>query len=390
MGLLLTNARIFLAESDATCQSLRINDGKIEAIGAPSEVARAGDVVCDLAGRFVAAGLIDIQVNGGGGRLLCDRPSLDTIARMVVAHRPYGTTAMLPTLITSDLDTMRRAAEAVNEALAQRMEGVLGLHFEGPLLSGKRKGVHDEGLFRRVEADLVEILTSLEGGNTLVTLAPEQVSTDFIAELISRGIVVSLGHTDCDFGQARAAFAAGATCVTHLFNAMRPMLNRAPGLVGAALLDEDVYCGLIVDGHHVDPATLRIALAANGLTRTILVTDAMADVGKDLRDFNFGGEVIQYANGRMTTANGTLAGSALSMIEAVRNACAMLGVKRHEALQMASANPARLLGIIGGFGEIRVGGRADLIVLDDQFKVTDTMVSGRFLFQTASHGGTAE
>ena len=210
----------------------------------------------------------------------------------------------------------------------------------------------------------------------LVTLAPERVGVEMISELVSRGVIVSIGHTDCTYEQAQAAFAAGATCATHLFNAMPPMLGRAPGPVAAAVLDRNVYCGLIVDGHHVEPAAMRVALRANGVRRSILVTDAMADVGADLGDFQLGALSVRYSEGRLTTSEGILAGSALSMSEAVRSAVSMLDVLPEDAVTMATRNPAEFLGFEGALGTLMVGARADLTMFDEQLQVTHTMVAG--------------
>ncbi|AXK43295.1 N-acetylglucosamine-6-phosphate deacetylase [Erythrobacter aureus] len=376
MAALLTNARLATPEGIRDGLALRVAGGAIDAIAPIESFAESDDRVVDLSGALITPGLIDVQVNGGGGVMLCDAPELSTLEKMVRAHRPYGTTAMLPTLITSDLDIMRRTAEAVNEALQSDMPGILGVHFEGPLLNPARKGVHDHTLFLRPEKEVFDILTSIQGGKTLVTLAPEQVGVDMISELVSHGVIVSIGHTDCTFEQAQAAFAAGATCATHLFNAMPPMLGRAPGPVAAAALDRNVYCGLIVDGHHVDPASMRFAVRANGVPRTILVTDAMSNVGADLCDFKLGNTEVHYSDGRLATAEGTLAGSALSMAEAVRNAVSMLDLLPEEVIAMATRSPAELLGLEGALGTLQVGRRADLTVFDEQLQVTHTMVAG--------------
>lgn len=376
MARLFINATVLVDGAMQQNCAVLVKDRQIAAIGRAAETACEGAETVDLGGYLIAPGFVDTQVNGGGGAMFCDAPTIQTLAGMVQAHRRFGTTAMLPTLITSNLEITRRAAEAVSSALADGMAGIAGIHFEGPLLNPARKGVHDAALFQHSSAELLDIFTSINGGKVMVTLAPEQTGVAFIERLVERGIIVSLGHTACTFDQAQAGFAAGARSVTHLFNAMPPLLSRDPGPIAAALLDPSVFCGLIVDGHHVDPAALRVALAAMGRGRTVLVTDAMADVGPTLGDFALGQQPILYRDGKLTTDQGTLAGSALSMIEAVRNAIAMLDMSPADALAAASATPARMIGCDDQLGAIKVGHQADFVILDPQLNVVGTAIKG--------------
>ena len=321
-------------------------------------------------------GFIDLQVNGGGGILFNDHPTVDGIAAIGEAHRRFGTTGFLPTLISDDLEVVERAIAAVDAAIQQAVPGVLGIHIEGPFLNPAKQGVHDASKFRILDADAINVLASLRHGRTLVTLAPEMAPPGAIRALVDRGVVVAAGHTAGSYEEIKASFAEGLSGFTHLFNAMTQLGSREPGAVGAALDSSASWCGLIVDGHHVHPATLRIALAAKGAERLAIVTDAMPTVGWDGREFLLGGRRIAAADGRCAAPDGTLAGSDLNMAEAVRNAVRLLGVDRATAVRMASAVPASVLGISGERGSIEPGLRADLVLVDAQGMVIETWIDG--------------
>lgn len=321
-------------------------------------------------------GFIDTQVNGGGGVLFNDEPTVEGIAAIGAAHRRFGTTGFLPTLISDDLDVIRRAVAAVDQAIAAGVPGVLGIHIEGPFLNPDRKGIHSAEKIRPLDAEGIAALTGLRRGRTLVTLAPERVSIADIEQLVAAGVVVAAGHTNARYEQAKAAVAAGMRGVTHLFNAMSPLGSRAPGMVGAALDSDELVCGLIVDGHHVNPATLRLALRCKPASGFMLVTDAMPSVGSDASDFMLQGQHITVRDGACRSDDGTLAGSHLDMAAAVRNAVSMLGVPLETAAAMASANPAALMGLGATHGRIAPGLAADLVLLDDAGRVGATWIGG--------------
>jgi N-acetylglucosamine-6-phosphate deacetylase len=309
-------------------------------------------------------GFIDLQVNGGGGVLFNDQPTVAGIAAIGAAHRRSGTTGFLPTLISDDLDVVARAISAVDAAIEQGVAGVLGIHIEGPFLNPARKGVHDASKLRKLDADAIDLLSSLRRGRTLVTLAPEAAPPGAIRALVDRGVVIAAGHTAATYDEMQAAIAEGLSGFTHLFNAMPELRSREPGPVGAALESRETWCGLIVDGHHVHPATLRIALAAKGAERIVLVTDAMPSVGTELKEFQLAGQCIMVEGGRCVTADGTLAGSHLTMAEAVRNAEQLMRLDAATAVRMASEVPADILGMSNERGAIRRGLRAALVLLD--------------------------
>lgn len=338
--------------------------------GCPTKAARR-----ELAGDLLP-GFIDLQVNGGGGVLFNDAPTVEGISAIARAHRRFGTTGLLPTLISDDLDAVARAIAAVDEAIARGVPGILGIHIEGPFLNPVKKGIHDAAKFRLLDDKAVELLSSLKRGKTLVTLAPELAPAGAVRALTERGVIVAAGHTDATFEQVRTALDEGLAGFTHLHNAMTQLESRAPGAVGAALDDAASWCGLIVDGHHVHPAALRVALRAKGADRLALVTDAMPTVGSDVKAFRLNGRRIVAENGRCTDAAGTLAGSDLDMASAVRNAGAMMGVDYATAVRMASRSPAAALGLAATHGAIRAGAVADLVLVDEGRTVVETWIGG--------------
>jgi N-acetylglucosamine-6-phosphate deacetylase len=354
-----------------------VQDGRVLALAAADD-PRLADATChDLAGALLLPGFIDVQVNGGGGLLFNDAPTVDTLRGIAAAHRRYGTTGLLPTLISDTPQTMRAALGAVDAAIAEGVPGILGIHLEGPFLAPARKGIHDAAQFRAPDADDLLALTAPRRGVVMLTLAPEQVDTATITRLAAAGVRVVAGHTAADYATTRAALAAGVCGFTHLYNAMTPLTSRAPGVVGAALDDADSWCGLIVDGHHVHPASLRIAIRAKPRGKCVLVTDAMPPVGSDRPDYVLNGQTITAREGVCMNDAGVLAGSALDMASAVRNAVTLLGLSLAEASRMASAYPAAWLGLASTHGCIAAGQRADFAVLDDTLHVRETWIAGQ-------------
>ena len=351
-----------------------IEGAEITALVPCREVSREIPMRAMPPGTWLAPGFIDVQVNGGGDVLFNDTPTPDGITAIAAAHRRFGTTGLLPTVISDTPEKMRRASEAVATAMRD-CPGVLGIHFEGPFLSPERAGVHDPAMFRAPdEADLA-LLTTRRGGATLVTLAPECVPPGFVTALATAGVRVALGHSMASYEQTRAALAEGLTGFTHLFNAMRPLAARDPGPIAAALEEPRAFYGLIVDGEHVSPAMLRLAL--RGLGHAMLVTDAMPPVGGSRHAFRLGGKDIIVRDGRVTTSDGVLAGSALDMAGAVRNCVRLLGMSLPEALRLATTAPAAFLGLSHRLGRIAPGCRADIVALDPgAVQVLATWVAG--------------
>ena len=335
-----------------------------------------GDQVVDLQGGYLLPGFIDTQVNGGGGVLFNDAPTVEAIATIGAAHRRYGTTGFLPTLISDDLPTVAKAIAAVDAAIEAGVPGVLGIHIEGPFLSEARKGVHDASKFRTLDEASIALLTSARRGRTLVTLAPETTTPEMIGALAQAGVTVAAGHTNATYEALQEALAAGLSGFTHLFNAMSPLTSRAPGAVGAALDHQESWCGIIADGRHIHPAVLRVAFRAKRHDRFMLVTDAMPSVGMADKAFTIQGRPIRVVDGVCVDENGVLAGSDLDMAGAVSNAVSLAGLPLETAGKMASANPAAFIGLKGGYGVISPGARADLAWLGEDLKARGTWIGG--------------
>lgn len=371
----LVHGRVLTPAGVVDGQAVLIEDGKIAGV-VPEDQVPASAQRRDLAGGLVVPGYVDTQVNGGGGVLFNDAPTVETIAAIGAAHRRFGTTGFLPTLISDDLHVVDQAMRATEAAIEAGVPGVLGVHIEGPFLNPKRKGIHDEGKFRLIDDEAIALLSSLKRGRTLVTLAPERTTPAMIQRLADAGVHVAAGHTNARYETMRQALDHGLTGVTHLFNAMSPLTSREPGVVGAVLENQTAWAGIIVDGRHVDPVTLRIALRTRPLDRFMLVTDAMPTVGLADKRFVLQGRPIVVRDGVCVGEDGTLAGSDLDMAGAVRNAVHMLGLPLEDAVMMASAAPAAFLGLEDQRGRVAPGYAADLCLLDEQLDVTATWIDG--------------
>jgi N-acetylglucosamine-6-phosphate deacetylase len=372
----LVNGRVLTGQGMVSGQTVLLSGARIEALIDPEDSRCRDAAIVDLGGRLLLPGFIDVQVNGGGGVLFNDEPSPESIRAIGAAHRRFGTTGFLPTLISDDLDTIARAIAAVQSALDAGMPGVLGVHIEGPFLNSARRGVHDSRHLRTLDNGLVTLLSSLRAGRTILTLAPEMTTPDIIAKLAAAGILVSAGHSEASYAETTAAIAHGLRGFTHLFNAMARLEPRAPGIVGAALYDESTWCGIIVDGHHVDPVMLKLALRCKRHDRFMLVTDGMPIVGSNASTFVLQGRTIRVVDGICRDENGTLAGTALDMAAAVRNAVSLLGLGVVEAARMASEYPAEFLGLGNELGRIAPGYRANLVLMDDELRVQKTWIEG--------------
>lgn len=348
------NGRIFDGTHLLDAHALRFENGRLAFLGPEDQAPPHGQTI-DLMGDILFPGFVDLQVNGGDGILFNADPSPATLRRIAAAHRRLGVTALLPTLITDTAEKTRAAIAAVRDALRDGVPGIAGLHLEGPHLSIARKGAHDPDLIRPMEAgDLDTLLSAAETLPLLkVTVAPENVSEDQVAALARAGVLVSLGHSDADYETCRRYFAAGARCVTHLFNAMSQLGNREPGLVGAALASGDASAGLIADTVHVHPQSIRAAWKAKtGPGRIFLVSDAMAVAGSDATEFELGGRLIKRRNGILTLADGTLAGADLDLATAVRMMVEKVGINLDCALQAGTGVPAGIIGLDYGFDRV--------------------------------------
>lgn len=378
----LCGARIFDGETWYEDKCLLIRDGKVAGLAEAGQIEDAARI--ELDGGILAPGFVDLQVNGGGGVLLNEVPSLEGIRTICETFAQFGTTALLPTLITDTPAVTASAIAAGTEAARQQVPGFLGLHLEGPHLSLARKGAHDPALIRPMnETDIEGLIAARNALPALLsTVAAETVTPTQIERLVRAGIIVSLGHSDAPIALARAAADAGASMVTHLFNAMSALGHREPGMVGLALDNGALYAGLIADGLHVDPVAVGIAMRAKiGPGRIFLVTDAMSMTGTELTSFTLNGRLIRRAEGALRLENGTLAGADLTMIRAVKFMHETIGLPLGEALRMASLYPAEAMGLTGEHGALVTGARADIVHLSDQLAVRQTWIGGKEVFR---------
>ncbi len=356
-------------------------DGVILRVGPLADLLADGaDTEVDVGGRMICPGFVDLQVNGGGGVLLTEQPDIDAVERIARAHAHFGTTSLLATVVTADETRMAAALGAVARC-AERVTGgarVLGAHLEGPFINPRRRGAHDQRFIRAPDLDLFERLLGAAGGSLrLLTLAPEMPGALALVEKArASSIVVAVGHTEATFEEATEAIDSGASAGTHLFNAMRGFGHRDPGVVGALLIDGRIVAGIIADGVHVHPAALALAARAKGAGGLALVTDAMPPVGGDGSSFLVNGREVEVRDGACYLADGTLAGSALSMNRAVRIMNRSAGIPLRECVQMATATPARVLGMDEELGVLRPGARADIVVCDSEMNVWRVFVGG--------------
>ena len=371
----LSGATIFDGEDFREGTALVIENERIAAMvderHLPPDIERR-----PLGGGLLAPGYIDIQVNGGGGHLLNGDPSETCVRGIAAAHRRFGTVGLLPTVITDAPDVMARSVEAVRAARRNGAAGVLGIHVEGPFIDPRRKGAHDERFIRPLADEDISALASADCSRLLLTVAPNIVPAEAIRGLAAAGIIVSLGHADASAEQASEALRAGATVFTHLFNAMSQLEPRAPGMAGAALADPTCFCSLIVDGQHVHDAALKVALAAKGTDRLVLITDAMPSAAGGPDRFQLQGRPVALRSGRLELENGTLAGSNLTMDVAVRNCVHRLGVPLADALRMASFNAAAVLRLDDRLGRLAPGYLASLVHLSEELEVLATWIEG--------------
>jgi len=377
----ITGARIFDGAEWHDRMALVIEDGRVEGLIAADSPTDAIRVPAD--GAMIVPGFLDLQINGGGGALLNETPTVEAIRTICTTFAQFGTTACLPTIVTDTVPVNEATIAAGIAAVEQGVPGFLGLHLEGPHLAVSRKGAHDPKLIRPMdESDLLRIVEARRRlPNLLITVAAETVGPEQISRLAAAGVTVSIGHSDGTYAQVKAAAEAGATMVTHLFNAQSQIGNREPGVVGAALDLPQLSAGLIADGIHVHPASIGIALRAKrGPGRIFLVTDAMSITGTDWTEFELTGQMAYRKDGALRLADGTLAGADLTMVDAIRYMHGTVGLSLDEVLRMASLYPAQALRIEATYGHLQRGARADLAILADDLSVRSTWIGGEKRF----------
>ncbi|MEZ8246012.1 N-acetylglucosamine-6-phosphate deacetylase [Vibrio splendidus] len=372
----LSNCKIYTGSDVLTDHAVVIENELIKKVCPISELPE-GIEVRDLNEANLSPGFIDLQLNGCGGVMLNDEITADTMQIMHKANLKSGCTSFLPTLITSSDEDMRAVITAAREYHNQYQNQSLGLHLEGPYLNVAKKGIHSVDHIRKSDSEMIELICENNDLVAKVTLAPELNDPEHIERLRKAGVVVSIGHTNATYAEARQGFESGITFATHLFNAMTPMVGREPGVVGAIYDTPEVYAGIIADGFHVDYANIRIAHKIKG-EKLVLVTDATAPAGADMEYFIFVGKKVYYRDGKCVDENGTLGGSALTMIEAVQNTVEHAGIALDEALRMATLYPATAIGVESKLGRIKKGMVANLAVFDRDFNVKATVVNGQY------------
>ncbi|MBO9696807.1 MAG: N-acetylglucosamine-6-phosphate deacetylase [Sphingopyxis sp.] len=367
------NGRVALAGDVVDAADIAVADGVVITVSPAGNAAADREI--DLDGGWLVPGFVDTQVNGGGGVLFNDQVDVDAIAAIGAAHARFGTTAFLPTLISDTPAQIAAALAAVDAAIEQGVPGVIGIHIEGPFINEVKRGIHEAHRIRRLDADILATLTAPHRGRVMLTLAPELCDEEDIRALVRHGVIVSAGHSDATYDEARRAIAAGLSGFTHLFNAMSPLHHRKPGAVGAAF-DSDSYCGLIVDDVHLHPAVVRLAVRAKGKNRIMLVTDAMPSVGTDVGEFTLQGKRIAVKDGVCIFEDGTLAGTHLDMASALRKTVEVTGLPVPDVSVMASATPAAFLSLQDSIGTIAPGRRADWVWLDAALMPLETWIGG--------------
>lgn len=373
----LTQGHVFTGYDILDGHAVIIANGLIERV-CPEAQLPAGIETHDLSGALLVSGLIDVQLNGCGGVQFND--SLDAISQhtleiMQRANEKSGCTSYLPTLITSSDEFIKHSIAVMRTYLKTHRNQALGLHLEGPYLSPVKKGTHNPAFIRQPTSEMIDYLCANADVIIKVTLAPEMVEPRFISQLSDAGIIVSAGHSNATYHQSRSGFAVGISFATHLYNAMPSITGREPGLIGAILDTPEVYTGIIADGHHVAWASIRNAKRLKG-DKLVLVTDATAPAGADIDQFIFANKIIYHHDGQCVDENGTLSGSALTMIKAVKNSVQHVGIALDEALRMATLYPARAIGIDHQLGTIEAGKIANLTAITPDFKITKTLVNG--------------
>jgi len=371
----LTAERVWYGRQLSEGAALVVDGARIET-ALPITELPAGLPLRDLGPGRLVPGFIDVQVNGGGGVLFNDTPTVEGVRKIAEAHRRFGTTGLLPTVITDAPEVMHAAAEAVSQAIKEGVPGVLGIHIEGPFIDVKRKGAHPEQFIRKPTDADIDWLCGLDCGKVLVTVAPNVVTPAHVRRLAEAGVIVSLGHSDATAEEALAALDAGAKGFTHLFNAMSQMTGRAPGMVGAALASRNAMAGIIADGKHVHPTSLRVVIEAKQFGGLFLISDAMPSAAGGPRRFALQGRPVEVVDGQLQLADGTLAGANITMLDAVKYLHRNLGYDFARLLPMATDCPAVFLGLHNEVSLTAKGYRANLVHLSNDLDVLETWIDG--------------
>lgn len=369
----LTNCKIYTTDAVLLGHAVIVKNDKIDSVRPVAELSSTIKKI-DLLGANLTPGFIDLQLNGCGGVMFNNEITEKTLALMQSTNLKSGCTSYLPTLITSSDEDIKKALTVTRRFMDNHKNQVLGLHLEGPYLSLERKGIHRAEFIRKPSGEMIDLICENADIVSKVTLAPEKNSLEVIQRLSKAGIVVAIGHSNATYAQAKLAIDNGAAFATHLFNAMTPMTGREAGVIGA-VYDNNIYAGIIVDGFHVAYENVRISKKIMG-EKLILVTDATAPAGADIKQFDFVGTTVYYKNGKCFAADGTLGGSAVTMIQAIENSVRFVGIELAEAIRMATLYPAKAISLDNKIGSIKAGKIANLAIFNHDYKVQGTVVNG--------------
>lgn len=375
----LTNCTIYTSKSILLDHAVIIENNLIKNITATKDLP-AGINTIDLKGQNLSPGFIDLQLNGCGGVMFNGNETEQTLSIMQAANLQSGTTSFLPTFITDSDNGIKRALNVARSYMQKTENEVLGLHLEGPYISLEKKGIHPQQFIRSADTSMVDLISKNADVVAQITLAPEKNDNEVIKQLSAAGIVVSLGHSNATYQQATMAIQSGASSATHLFNAMSAMAGREPGMVGA-VYDNDIYAGIIVDGFHVDYVNVRLSKKLMG-EKLILVTDATAPAGANIEQFDFVGTTVYYKDGKCFGEDGTLGGSAVTMIESIQQCVNYVGITLEEAIRMATLYPAKAISVDHKLGSIEQGKIANLAIFNQRYQVTATVVNGVYKTST--------
>ena len=332
---------------------------------------------------ILAPGFIDLQVNGGGGVLFNNSPNKESLNTIIKAHQFFGTTSVMPTVISDSLEVLEQCIKTVTEEIKNN-SSLLGIHIEGPFFNTKYRGVHQKQYISTINSDYLNLFESLRGFPVMLTLAPECISSQQLKHLTSLGIKTLAGHTDASYDELDDAIKNGLDGFTHLFNAMGQISAREPGVVGSALHFENTFASIIVDLHHVHPSLIQLAYQLKPKGKLFFISDSMATINHGKPSFELYDEVVNESDGRLVNSEGKLAGSSITQIDAVKNVYQKCNIPLNQALAMASRYPAEYLGIENHLGSLKPGYRADLVHFDSNFKVHNVWVSGKQINRKSS------
>ena len=332
---------------------------------------------------ILAPGFIDLQVNGGGGVLFNNSPNKESLNTIIKAHQFFGTTSIMPTVISDSLEVLEQCIKTVTEEIKNN-SSLLGIHIEGPFFNTKYRGVHQKQYISAINSDYLNLFESLKGFPVMLTLAPECISSQQLKHLTSLGIKTLAGHSDASYDELDDAIKNGLDGFTHLFNAMGQISAREPGVVGSALHFENTFASIIVDLHHVHPSLIQLAYQLKPKGKLFFISDSMATINHGKPSFELYDEVVNESDGRLVNSEGKLAGSSITQIDAVKNVYQKCNIPLNQALAMASRYPAEYLGIENHLGSLKPGYRADLVHFDSNFKVHNVWVSGKQISRESS------